>query len=141
MFSCFIRFLRYSQVFSPAAASTQSGPTQTNRCRVSLPTPNFWAITGGGSCSGFAIVAIVAVRDSRAWEIDPPPRRRGRKRNDPASFSRLSLRPRRLRGEFVSFPAEVRRLFARGLRGDGVGGRVALGQLERYPERRTAGPS
>src|SRR2546421_9297371 len=55
MFNCFIRFLTYSHTCSPACCSTQSGPTQINKCRLSLPTPNCSAIVGGGSFCGLAM--------------------------------------------------------------------------------------
>src|SRR6266550_3559313 len=55
MFNCFIRFLTYSHVCSPVCGSMQSGPTQINMCRLSLPTPNCAAIVGGGSPCGLAI--------------------------------------------------------------------------------------
>src|SRR3954454_16063206 len=49
MFRSFIRRLMYCQVASPASGSTQSGPTQTNRCRCSLPIPK--SATG---CAGLS---------------------------------------------------------------------------------------
>src|SRR3954451_11346710 len=51
MFSSFMRRLTYCQVASPASGSTQSGPTQTNRCRRSLPIPK--SATGWAGLSYF----------------------------------------------------------------------------------------
>src|SRR4051812_37866917 len=47
MLRSFMRRFTYCHVASPASGSTQSGPTQTKRCRVSLPTPN-----AAAACSG-----------------------------------------------------------------------------------------
>src|SRR5258706_10358294 len=38
----------------------QSGPTHINKCRLSLPTPNCFAIVDGGSFCGLAISRLYA---------------------------------------------------------------------------------